>query len=546
MKRTLFILILTLGICCINVNAQTKKRVPVKKTNVQAKPQSKYEENLLVYKDGFAFVKLSNKELNLEGVKSITGKEIVPFKYKRVEYEQVGHFFYVRDKDDCVGIYTCDGKCIISTDKKYSSVYLESEGDRICWYIKKDGKKGMLDAMGAVVIPPKYEMVCFTRFYDDYKHNRSGPFYFVVQNNENWECYYDLNGKRFDIGDYIIFCENGKILTYERGQDGELYKKEIDYSEYSMFNYEKHSDLMYCESNHNYDITLSTNFLGDYRYHIMKSNNKLGFIDSHGKIIVPCEMDALESAGTGYLKYKLNGFWGVMNYTGKVIIDTNRGYTSIGDFKTFNKRFAYTMDGYKGECNQLGQQVSKIRVTKPKPVSTAASSSTSRLTDCTAFDLKGKVKSCTVSAIGDGSVLSFLAGDMSSMLGTTVGEYSFTQNGKYIPNKGEKVIYEGNVLKKIIKGSNGTEYVYKNGRLHRKNENGELFGMTYMTIHEYTYDERGMIIIEKEGELSATGSEDIVRYYSDYELDSHGNWTSRKCKINDRVVKGEIRHITYY
>ena len=83
------------------------------------------------------------------------------------------------------------------------------------------------------------------------------------------------------------------------------------------------------------------------------------------KKIIPCEMESLEQAGTGFLRFKLNGFYGIVNYAGKIIIPTDRGYTKIGDYVSFTKRFAYEMDGYKGECNNLGVQVSKIKVNKP-------------------------------------------------------------------------------------------------------------------------------------------------------------------------------------
>ena len=105
---------------------------------------------------------------------------------------------------------------------------------------------------------------------------------------------------------------------------------------------------------------------GSTKYYKVSKGGRYGLTDAYGKVIVPCEMEALESAGTGYLKYKVNGFWGVMNYTGKIIIPTDRGYTRIGDYVSFTKRFAYEMDGWKGECNNLGVQVSKIKVNTPK------------------------------------------------------------------------------------------------------------------------------------------------------------------------------------
>ncbi len=113
---------------------------------------------------------------------------------------------------------------------------------------------------------------------------------------------------------------------------------------------------------------------GSTKYYKVNKSGRYGLTDSEGREVIPCEMDALESAGTGYLKYKLNGFWGLMNFTGKILIDTDRGYTSIGDYKSFNKRFAYTMTGYKGECDATGRQISKIKVETPKQNTSVASS----------------------------------------------------------------------------------------------------------------------------------------------------------------------------
>ena len=104
---------------------------------------------------------------------------------------------------------------------------------------------------------------------------------------------------------------------------------------------------------------------GSIKYYKVSKGGKYGLTSSEGKVIVPVEMEALESAGTGYLRFKIGSFWGVMNYAGKIIIPTDRGYTKIGDYVSFTKRFPYEMVGYKGECNNLGVQVSKIKVATP-------------------------------------------------------------------------------------------------------------------------------------------------------------------------------------
>ena len=117
---------------------------------------------------------------------------------------------------------------------------------------------------------------------------------------------------------------------------------------------------------------------GGNKYYKVSKGNRYGLTDAEGKKIVPTEMEALETAGTtGYLKFKLNGYWGLMDYAGNIIIDTSRGYTSIGDFVSFTKRFPYTMVGYKGECDLTGKEISKIKTEATQQTVAASSSSSS-------------------------------------------------------------------------------------------------------------------------------------------------------------------------
>lgn len=115
---------------------------------------------------------------------------------------------------------------------------------------------------------------------------------------------------------------------------------------------------------------------GSRKCYIVSKDGRYGLTDAEGRLIVPTELEALEDAEMGYLKFKLNGFWGLMDYTGKIIIDTSRGYTSIGKFISFTKRIPYTMTGHKGECDLTGKEISRIKVETPQQ-STASSSSSS-------------------------------------------------------------------------------------------------------------------------------------------------------------------------
>ena len=113
-------------------------------------------------------------------------------------------------------------------------------------------------------------------------------------------------------------------------------------------------------------------------YYKCKRGDYWGLFDTKFNEVIPPDYEDLDYfAGTNYVKFKLNGFWGVMTLQGKVtktIIPTTRGYTDISRYVKSQKRFTYEMNGYKGECNHLGQQVSKIKVNTPNSTTTAASS----------------------------------------------------------------------------------------------------------------------------------------------------------------------------
>ena len=116
-------------------------------------------------------------------------------------------------------------------------------------------------------------------------------------------------------------------------------------------------------------------------YYKCKRGDYWGLFDTKFNEVIPPDYEDLDYfAGTNYVKFKLNGFWGVMTLQGKVtktIIPTTRGYTDISRYVKSQKRFTYEMNGYKGECNHLGQQVSKIKVNTPTTTTTSTSNSTS-------------------------------------------------------------------------------------------------------------------------------------------------------------------------
>ena len=134
---------------------------------------------------------------------------------------------------------------------------------------------------------------------------------------------------------------------------------------------------------------------GNTKYYKVCKNGRYGLTDAYGKVIIPVEMEYLGEAGNGYLKFKLNDSWGIMNYAGRTIIPSSRGYTSIGSLSASQKTFAYTMNGYKGECNAQGRELSRVKVkvdTPSDPGSSLASKLKTESPKDEAYDFSYEVK----------------------------------------------------------------------------------------------------------------------------------------------------------
>ena len=266
-------------------------------------------------------------------------------------------------KDGAVGAINNSGDWIIKPSyTKIDILYSpESRYFKVC----KNELFGLINAEGREVIPCSMESI--TKANSNFLKYKKSGFWGIV--DYTGKIIIDADRKYTSISDYDI--SKGKFSFSMKNYYGECDNQGKELSKLRLAL--TANDIKNIGS-YNSAVELMN---GSTKYWKVTKGGRYGLTDAEGKLIVPTEMEALESAGAGYLRYKLNGFWGLMNYAGKIIIDTNRGYTSIGDFKSFNKRFAYTMYGYKGECDATGKQISKIKVEMPKQNTSVASSSSS-------------------------------------------------------------------------------------------------------------------------------------------------------------------------
>lgn len=261
------------------------------------------------------------------------------------------------------GVKNKEGRIIVAQKdgRKISNLV-----NNLLFIVEEEGKKGIINASGVWIVPQSSSVTEIELLNNSYIKVKNNNYYGIMS----------LDGKEIiptsrgytSISNYNK--TNGTFVFTKRGMKGicDTQGKEISTTRVAPT-----ADDIEAYGGYGSAVAMTN---GSTKYYKVNKGGRYGLTDSEGREIIPCEMEALESAGTGYLKYKINGFWGVMNYAGKIIIDTDRGYTSIGDFVTFSKRFPYTMTGYKGECDMNGRQVSKIKVETPQQTVTTQTTPT--------------------------------------------------------------------------------------------------------------------------------------------------------------------------
>lgn len=249
MKRTILLMVLALGMCSINVSAQTKrptaKRTTTSKATQQGGQVMKFKQ---VAEDGYVWYKL--KRGNLYGARDAEGNNIIPIKYSFIEYrvsEYSGtHFFYVAE-GEYKGAYTREGTLVIPINRHYTGVGLEGTSNWICWSVKKNGHCGILDARGKEVIPPIYDSVLPQQIFSN--GERSNIWFFLAK-KDNMYGVLDLDGNLVCPIQYeFIYSVKNNSGTFEmnckKTEMSECKDISISYSGRTRFDYNSYEDLYY-------------------------------------------------------------------------------------------------------------------------------------------------------------------------------------------------------------------------------------------------------------------------------------------------------------
>ena len=245
------ILLVLMMFLCLQISAQQRrKNISQHRTTASVKkgtPQT-IKKMREVGEDGFIWYKLQKG--NLHGVADIDGNTIIPIKYSDVDYRSddvLGtHYFRVK-KGDYYGIFSPKGRCIISPDRHFTSVWIVSEktkSDKVLFNVcckNNFGEIGLYDIKGnQVVAPGYYENLYISKLAsDDLAHIR------FTENGLDGA--FDLNGNLLTkpVANSFIKVYDDKIEIVNKNSSGDYETRYIygSYSEETRFDYNNYDGI---------------------------------------------------------------------------------------------------------------------------------------------------------------------------------------------------------------------------------------------------------------------------------------------------------------
>ena len=273
-------------------------------------------------------------------------KTIIENDFRSVNYDRTNNILIVQ-KDNIYGAYNLDGKNIIPIDYdtiivggEYINAYkgndviiFDKEGDKVetsnsskekvsdeySIIIDKDNNYNIENKDGKVLLKDKYSYIEY--FKDDLfiatSETKTGLIrasgeivvplqYSTIQNVDGADC---LQASKVDENKTFIINSNGKV---GEGLENASFIKTEKYVKILS-----DKDVKYYTFDGN-EITYKELYPENTLY-AMKQNDKWGFKDSSGKVVVNAEYDFVTEQYGNFVGVKKDGKWGILDLTGKVI-----------------------------------------------------------------------------------------------------------------------------------------------------------------------------------------------------------------------------------
>lgn len=245
------ILVFLMMFLCLQISAQQRrKNIPQRRTTASVKngtPQT-IKKMREVGEDGFIWYKL--KKGSLYGAADIDGNTIIPIKYSDVGYccyDYDGTHYFRVEKGDYKVIYSPKGRCIISPDRHFTSVWIglaKTKSDKVLLYVGSKnnfGEKGLYDIMGNEVVA-----------LGDYEHLYIYPYRlddlaYIGYEIDGLNGAFDLNGNLLTkpVANWYIRVYDDKIKIVNKNSSGKFEERYIygSYSEETRFDYNNYDGI---------------------------------------------------------------------------------------------------------------------------------------------------------------------------------------------------------------------------------------------------------------------------------------------------------------
>lgn len=263
--------------------------------------------------------------------------------------------------DHVYAYYSSQGNCIASNC--WGTAYKFKENNCL-EFKKRDGFYGLYDLENdKQVLAPRYEEIGNLEGTNCWRIKENGKYglYDLKTDKQMLPVRYDWIDKKGEGDDYCEIRENGKCGLYDLKNERQVINPQF------------------------YAIREIVEGVNGERFVKVSADviNADGFYDISGEEILAPEFQSCAYLGSNLFKFKMNGYWGVMNRQGKIIIPLSRQYTQIDYSRTLNTFTFVKEGGYKGECNAKGVQTSIVKMQTQKPQQEAKQPTTPKQTTST-------------------------------------------------------------------------------------------------------------------------------------------------------------------
>jgi len=269
-----------------------------------------------ILKEGYKDAYLVKDENGLYGIVGISGSQILENKYEEIKFLSSADTYAVKEN----GVWKLVNTKEEVLQESDGEEYIFAKGENVI--VKKDNKYGIESLAGETVIPYDYDELsyAFSIYYVAKKDEKYG---IINVNNEavkefEYESMYVVEEGNFIVADKtdtetVVLDNNltikiSGIISEVNTQKG--YIKTYTEGKYKYYNFK-------------FEEKESKDLLTQNTLYLSKKNDKYGFVDKAGNVVVDYIYDdATEQNAYGYAGIKKDGLWGSIKKNGAVAQDT--------------------------------------------------------------------------------------------------------------------------------------------------------------------------------------------------------------------------------